>query len=63
MSREGEKTTDEALSDLAVVVTSGTLTLLSMAVGCVGLVGAVCEEDISVADAGGGMGGGDCSES
>jgi hypothetical protein len=63
MSREGEKATEAALSDLVVIITSGALVLLAMLFGCLGLVGAVCMEDISAAEAGGGTGAEDCSQS
>lgn len=63
MSRDGEKTTEDAFRDLTVVRTSGALALLATLFDCVGLVGAVCVDDMSAADAGCGTGGEDCSSS
>ena len=51
-SAEGEKTMEEAFRGLVVATTSGALTLLAIVVGCVGLDGTVCEDDISAGGAG-----------
>lgn len=47
MSRDGENDIEAALSVCIVLVSSGALALPIMLVGSVGLVGAVCVEDIS----------------